>query len=103
RQLTIKQRQELLAWRKQCGYPWHSPPHRPNFGHLNFLVTAACYEHKPHIGFNRGRIDVFSRDLLALIQQSANRTVAWCVLPNHYYLLVEAPDIKKLLAALGRL
>src|SRR3989442_16012922 len=45
RQLTPKQRVELLAWRKERGYPWHSPPHRPNFGHLRFLISAACYEH----------------------------------------------------------
>jgi putative transposase len=52
---------------------------------------------------DRERIDTFSRDLLTLIQQNASRTVAWCVLPNHYHVLVEAPDIKKLLAGLGRL
>jgi putative transposase len=53
RQLTPRQREELLAWRKQCGYPWHSPPHRPNFGHLNFLISASCYEHKHYIGYSR--------------------------------------------------
>jgi hypothetical protein len=36
RRLTPKQRAELLAWRKARGHPWHSPPHRPNFGHLRF-------------------------------------------------------------------
>jgi hypothetical protein len=34
RQLNQKQREELLAWRKERDYPWHSPQHRPNFGHL---------------------------------------------------------------------
>ena len=27
RQLTPKQRTELLAWRKKHERPWHSPPH----------------------------------------------------------------------------
>jgi hypothetical protein len=42
RQLNQMQREELLSWRKERGYPWHSPPHRPNFGHLRFLISAAC-------------------------------------------------------------
>jgi hypothetical protein len=46
RQLTPKQSADLLAWRKERGHPWHSPPHRPNFGHLRFHVTAACFEHQ---------------------------------------------------------
>ena len=28
RKLTPKQRDELMAWRKQQGLPWHRPPHR---------------------------------------------------------------------------
>jgi REP element-mobilizing transposase RayT len=33
----------------------------------------------------------------------AGETFAWCVLPNHYHALVEAPDIKRLLHELGLL
>ena len=101
RQLDEKQRANLLAWRKERGYPWHSPPHRPNFGHLRFLITAACYEHHHYIGHNLERMDAFSRDLLAIFSKHASQTFAWCVLPNHYHALVEAPDIKCLLHQLG--
>ena len=66
RRLTPKQRAELLAWRKGRGQPWHSPPHRPNFGHLRFHITAACFEHQPCIGHRPGRMDDFARDLLAV-------------------------------------
>ena len=52
RQLTPEQRADLLAWRKERGQPWHSPPHRPNFGHLRFHITAACFEHQSYIGHN---------------------------------------------------
>jgi putative transposase len=103
RQLTPKQREEVLAWRKANARPWHAPPHRPNYGHLHFLVSAACYEHAHHIGFSLPRMDGFSTTLLDLFQQHAARTVAWCVLPNHYHALVEAPNILKLLHELGRL
>jgi len=101
RQLTPKARVELLAWRKERGYPWHSPPHRPNFGHLRFFISAACYEHRDYIGQNLGRMDGFSRDLLAVFAGHASQTFAWCVLPNHYHALVEAPDITRLLHQLG--
>jgi putative transposase len=47
-------------------------------------------------------MDSFSAALLALFEQHATRTVAWCVLPNHYHALVEAPEILKLLHELGR-
>src|SRR5438270_8522488 len=64
RQLTPEQREELLAWRKNNQQPWHSPPHRPNYGHLHFLVSASCYEHIHHIGLAPSRMESFSTDLL---------------------------------------
>jgi putative transposase len=103
RRLTPKQREELLSWRKKNDRPWHSPPHRPNYGHLHFLVSAACYEHANHIGFTPQRLDSFSAALLNVFQQHVARTVAWCVLPNHYHALVEAPNILNLLDELGHL
>jgi putative transposase len=81
RQLTLQQREEILAWRKANARPWHAPPHRPNFGHLHFLVSAACYEHAHHIGFSPQRMDSFSVAFLEVLQKHADRAVAWCVLP----------------------
>jgi REP element-mobilizing transposase RayT len=85
------------------GYPWHSPPHRPNFGHLRFLISASCFEHRHYIGHTPERIDNFSRDLVAVFAAHAGQTFAWCVLPNHYHALVEAPNVKALLHELGLL
>jgi REP-associated tyrosine transposase len=103
RQLDQKQRAELLAWRKGRSYPWHSPPHRPNFGHLRFLISASCYEHHYYIGQTPERMDNFCRELLALFGAQARHTFAWCVLPNHYHALVETQDVKLLLYELGLL
>ena len=103
RQLTPEQRAQLLGWRQQRGHPWHSPPHRPNFGHLRFHITASCYEHQYHLGQCRECMDAFARDLLTVFAALARQTFAWCVLPNHYHALVEAPDILGLLVELGRL
>lgn len=103
RQLTESQRRELLTWRQERGHPWHSPPHRPNFGQQRFLLTAACYEHQPHLGYHRERLENFTTDLLTVLSQHTTRIFAWVVLPNHYHALVETPDLRQLLAALGRL
>lgn len=48
-------------------------------------------------------MDNFSRDLMAVFAAHAGQTFAWCVLPNHYHALVEAPDVKALLRELGLL
>ena len=103
RALTPEQQVDLLEWRKAHGYPWHSPPHRPNFGHQRFHITAACFEHQPFIGHSLERMDGFLRELLKLLNTHARQSFAWCVLPNHYHLLVEAPNILGLLHELGKL
>jgi putative transposase len=102
RQLTPKQRASLLDWRKEHKHPWHSPPHRPNFGHLRFHITAACFEHQPYIGHCSGRMNNFTRELLAVFAAHSSQTFAWCVLPNHYHALVEARNVLDLLRELGR-
>ena len=93
----------MVAWRQARGYPWHSPSHRPNFGHLRFLITVSCFEHRNYIGYSPERMDNFSRDLLAVFATHTGKTFAWCVLPNHYHALVETPDVKALLRLLGLL
>jgi len=103
RQLTPEQRAELLAWRKQNQRPWHSPPHRPNFGHLSFHLSAACFEHAPHIGLSPERMDDFSKALLEVFAALAQSTIVWCVLPNHYHALVQTDNVLQLLHELGRL
>lgn len=102
RKLTPKQREELLAWRKQQHLPWHRPPHRCN-GRTRYHVTAACFEHKPHIGRSVERMRNFCDTLLQLLTRQGCHTHAWCVLPNHYHLLIETCEILSVLADLGRM
>jgi len=103
RTLTREQQLELAFRRRQENRPWHSPPHRPNIGHNRFHITAACFEHAPYIGLSPERMDTFSRDLLAACAPLINKMFAWCVLPNHYHMLAEVPDVLALLGELGRL
>jgi REP element-mobilizing transposase RayT len=99
RKLTPRQRDELLTWRKDHQQPWHTPPHRPNFGHLNFHISAACYEHASFIGLSANRMDEFSASLMEVLGAHAQRTVCWSVLPNHYHALVETDNVLRLLRA----
>ena len=125
RQLTSQQQDELLRWRKHQGRPWHWPPHRvaTDAGEREFLISAACYEHAPSIGFNLERMEQFSVSLLAAAMEgnagpgpragagiganalagSSAAVRAWCVLPNHYHLLVATTDVALVLKALGQL
>jgi putative transposase len=68
-----------------------------------YLVSAACYEHHHVIGISPGRMGAFEADLRDAAAERAERIFAWNVLPNHYHILVETPDIPGLINGLGRL
>ena len=101
RHLTPKERSVLLKWRIKRRHPWHSPPHRPNFGHLRFHITSACFEHHPYIGQSYERMDLFASELLAVLSTHSQQVFGWCLLPNHYHVLVEARDVLALLKQIG--
>ncbi len=103
RQLTPEQQKALLDRRQAAGNPWHSPPHRPNSGKRRFQISAACFEHRPHIGFTPERLERFCTDLLTVLTTQTRAVFAWCVLPNHYHALIETEDVLGLLRELGRL
>ncbi len=48
-------------------------------------------------------MDDFTAAWLDVLKASTSEIVAWCVLPNHYHALIEAPIIAKVLFELGRL
>lgn len=63
RKLTPQQCEELMAWRKHNGLPWHRPPHRSS-DKTRYHSTAACFEHAPFIGHSRERMETFCGTLL---------------------------------------
>ena len=98
RRLTPAQRDEILSHPQEAGRPWHRPPHFHE-GIRHYHLAAACYEHQPHIGLSPARMTEFSRSLLDILPGSP---VAWCVLPNHYHLLIRSDDLKDLIQTLAR-
>jgi putative transposase len=104
RRLTTAQREELLHWRQRRLHPWHSPPHwKSNFGNRHFHLTAACWDHEPRIGKSLNRMEAFATSLIATLAARCDTVPAWCVLPNHYHVLVTTGDLPGVLAALGKL
>jgi putative transposase len=103
RQMTDDERREVLDARKAKHHPWHSPPHRFLDGERQYIINAACYEHASIVGKTAERMNEFSDRLIETCGDLSTRLFAWCVLPNHYHLVVQTTVIKPLLGALGML
>jgi putative transposase len=101
RQMGEDARCQLLALRQAMGQPWHSPPHalQKNWFH----ISAACYEHQSIVGHSPERLAKFERDLIAAVSAETEALLGWCVLPNHYHLLVQSINVTFCRRALGLL
>jgi len=102
RKMTPEQREDALKLRKTKQYPWHGPPHRIIMNTL-YHLSAACYEHHPFIGTSFKRMADFETDILDALKECTKRVPAWCVLPNHYHLLVDPDHIPDVIRKLGQL
>ena len=103
RSLTPTERVEVLTSRQSTQHPWHSPPHWKSDGPTRYHLTAACYEHTPHLGYSPARLDAFTAQVLSLCTEPLAHLFAWCVLPNHYHLLIETENLTSVTSALGSL
>ena len=81
---------------------WHSPPHLDFEGECQYLISAACYEHVAVIGKNPERMTECEEEVLRTCSELGCETYAWCVLPNHYHVLLKTGQIKNLRAKLGQ-
>ena len=102
RGMTAEQREQTRRHRRELRLPFHSPPHYESECGL-YLITAACFEHKPVIGMSPERMQAFESALLTELQEQCKTVFAWTLLPNHYHALVDTNDVKRLLRELARL
>ena len=91
RRMSDEEREESLALRRKKQVPWHSPPHW-DLGEGDYHLSAACYEHRPIVGLLPERMVECEFCLLQTVQGTAQEVFAWCILPNHYHLLVRPND-----------
>lgn len=66
------------------------------------MITAACFEHVPHIGKFAERMSQLEALLLSEIDQQTSCIYAHAILPNHYHVLLETQNIATLREALGK-
>jgi putative transposase len=102
RRMTETDRAQALEIRRARQLPWHSPPHLDLEGTHEYLISAACYEHASIIGKNPDRMTESEAGLLRVCHECCPATHAWCILPNHYHLLVTTERIVELRRALGQ-
>ncbi len=100
--LTEEQKNEIIKTRKIQKLPWHSPLHIDS-GDKNYMLTASCYNHEHRIGFTYNRMQEFEASLLKVINEYSSEIFAWCILPNHYHVLIRTSKIKELIANIGKL
>ncbi|HMT06691.1 MAG TPA: hypothetical protein PKA82_01720 [Pyrinomonadaceae bacterium] len=91
-----------MSERKVNRQPWHGPPKFEHVGKTRFLITAACYEHKPWIGISSERMSLTAESLLSIADEFCSELYAWCILPNHYHLFVDSGDIRMFQSELGK-
>ncbi len=102
RELSEKQRDEVMEYRRIQRLPMHSPPHFDTDETRQFIFTAANYEHKHIIGKSAERMFECARALLAICSALDVLVYAWCLLPNHYHILLKTNRIKELRQEIGR-
>jgi putative transposase len=102
RNMTPEERTRALELRRARQLPWHSPPHLDLRGIRQYLISGACYEHKPIIGKSLERITDCEDSLLRICRDFCWAVYGWCVLPNHYHLLIRTDKIEQLRHQLGQ-
>jgi putative transposase len=71
-----------------------------------YHLSAACYSHEPILGASEARMTEFMQSLLGTLgrELGAKTLAAWCILPNHYHVLILAQDtLKQITKTLGQI
>ena len=102
RKMTPAQRREAVEYRRLNERPWHSPPHWEFRGLFQFMISSACYEHQPVIGLTPERMTECEGEILKVCAEHASSLYAWCVLPNHYHLVLQTDNLDGLRHELGK-
>ncbi|OGV55435.1 MAG: hypothetical protein A2X45_24005 [Lentisphaerae bacterium GWF2_50_93] len=99
RKMTEEQQKDVLRTRRINKLPLHEPFHKYDEHAKLYLITAANYEHKTIMSSEARRIcleDLF----LSVLNNDESCLHSWCILPNHYHLLIktELSKFKKTIA-----
>lgn len=101
RKLSPKEREEIVNYRSERGYPLHALPH-PFREAGAYLISAANFEHEAIMKAPKRRME-FEVLLLKAMKEIADEIVAWVVLPNHYHILLYIQSLDHVSVALKQL
>ena len=101
RKLSPKEREEIVHYRRQRGYPLHARPH-PFRDAGAYLISAANFEHQAIMNSSKRRTE-FEARLLNTIKAITQDLIAWVVLPNLYHALMSVQSLDDVSAALKHL
>ncbi|NQU20959.1 MAG: transposase [Candidatus Nealsonbacteria bacterium] len=101
RRMTPEERRAIVADRLNRGFPRHSPPHLEVPGEFR-IVSGTCFEHRKLLNSHK-RLGWFEEQLLNAVAEVSAPYAAWCVLPNHYHVLVKIADMKVFSKCIGQL
>jgi putative transposase len=101
RNLSAKEREEIIRYRSGKGYPFHAPPH-PFRDAGAYLISAANFEHRAIMQSPQRRME-FEAQLLNSLKEIVDDLIAWVVLPNHYHILIRIQSLDHISVALKHL
>ncbi len=101
RKMNEKQREDAKEYRRLRRFPQHSPPHFDFEGEHQYLINGACYKHCHIVGKSAERMTECEQEILTACQKFSLEIYAWCILPNHYHVLLKTAEIKYLRKEIG--
>jgi len=101
RKLSQKEREEIVRYRREHGYPLHAPPHPFRDAGI-YMISATNFEHRAIMNSSERRTK-FETRLLSVMKEIADEIIAWVVLPNHYHILISVQALDSVSAALKQL
>jgi putative transposase len=99
RRMSQEERRAIVEYRKSRGFPLHRPPHLDQ-GEGWYFITAATYEHRRHFSDPR-ELTALEQRLRETLVKFKLQCAGWVVFPNHYHLLLKAPDLRHVGLALA--
>lgn len=98
RKLSPQEREKIVKYRRERGYPLHAPPHAFRDAGA-YLISATNFEHKPIMKAPARRTE-FEILLLNGLKEIDIELIAWVVLPNHYHFLATIHSLDDISEAL---
>ena len=101
RKLSLKEREEIVNYRRERGYPLHALPHPFREAGV-YMISVANFEHRAIMNSSKRRTE-FEVRLLNAIKEITEELIAWVVLPNHYHVLPRVQSLDDVSATLKHL